>query len=222
LSFRRLIVPGPGRCGSSPPAAIARGAEAPGRLPAPPAARLRAPLAWALAVVLPACAGWKGDTYYAHRGPGKLARKEATYRFGDPGAGWVPVRKIEDVQVAWTHREIGGAIELHAQCDQQGDSSLDEYTDHLRIDWTRWKVESQEEGRLVDRAALHTIVLADLDGVVRRNEFWVVKKDGCLFDLRYSAGPEGFESGRAAFARVVEGFRFPIRGDGGGDDGGAQ
>jgi hypothetical protein len=216
LPFRPPISPGSGRRGSTRPSrpAAARDADALRRPPAPPAARLRAlgvPLAWALALVLPACAGgWKGDTYYAHRVPAKLARKEATYRFGDPGPGWVPVYKLENVQVAWTHREIGGAIELHAQCDQQGDSSLHEFTDHLRIDWTRWEVESQEETRLIDRAALHTVVLADLDGVVRRNEFWVVKKDGCLFDLRYSAGPEGFESGRPAFAQVVEGFRFPI------------
>jgi hypothetical protein len=194
---------------------VARGTDGLGRPLTPPGARLRAlgvPLALGLALVLSACAGgWKGDTYHAHR-VGKLARKEATYRFGDPGPGWVPVRNIENVQVAWTHREIGGAIELHAQCDQQGDSSLIEYTDHLRIDWTRWEIESQEETRLIDRAALHTVVLADLDGVVRRNEFWVVKKDGCLFDLRYSAGPEGFASGRAAFDQVVEGFRFPIGG----------
>lgn len=173
----------------------------------------RAALVATLVLALPACAGWRGDTYYAHRFPAKVARKEATYRFGDPGPGWQPVRDIDDVQVAWTNREIGGAIELHAQCDGQGDSSLHEYTDHLRIDWTRWQVDSQEEGRLVDRAALHTLVTADLDGVVRRNELWVVKKDGCLFDLRYTAGPERFEQGRPAFAKVVEGFRFPIRGE---------
>jgi hypothetical protein len=166
-----------------------------------------------LALALPAgCAGWRGDTYYAHSTPPKLARKETTYRFGDPGPGWQPVRNLKDVQVAWTNREIGGIIEIHAQCDDQGDSSLDQYTDHLRIDWTPWEVESQEQTRLVDRAALHTVVTAELDGVVRRNELWVVKKNGCLFDLRYSASPAQFEAGRGAFADVIEGFRFPIRG----------
>lgn len=170
----------------------------------------------ALALALPAgCAGWRGDTYYAHRVPAKLARKETTYRFGDPGPGWTPVRNLKDVQVAWTNRDIGGVIEIHAQCDDQGDSSLDQYTDHLRIDWTGWEVESQEPTRLIDRAALHTVVTADLDGVVRRNDFWVVKKNGCLFDLRYSSEPAAFEAGRADFAKVLEGFRFPIRvGDG--------
>lgn len=165
-----------------------------------------------LALLLPAgCAGWRGDTYVAHRAPPKLARKETTYRFGDPGPGWQPVRNLKDVQVAWIRPEIGGAIHIHAQCDDQGDSSLDQYTDHLRIDWTRWDVESQEQTRLLDRAALHTIVSAELDGVPRRNELWVVKKNGCLFDLMYSADPPRFEEGRAAFADVVRGLRFPVR-----------
>ncbi len=165
-----------------------------------------------LALALPAgCAGWRGDVYLAHRTPAKLARKETTYRFGNPGPGWQPVRNLKDVQVAWTHRELGAVIEIHAQCDGQGDSSLDQYTDHLRIDWTSWEVESQEQTRLVDRAALRTVVTAELDGVVRRNELWVVKKNGCLFDLHYSASPAGFAGGRADFARVVEGFRFPTK-----------
>lgn len=157
------------------------------------------------------CAGWHGNTYYAHRTPPKRARKETTFRFGDPGSGWQPVRNLKDVQVAWTHRELG-VIELHAQCDDQGDSSLDQYTDHLRIDWTEWRVEEQEQTRLVGRAALRTVVTASLDGVSRRNEFWVVKKNGCLFDLRYSASPARFEQGREAFADVVAGFRYPVSG----------
>jgi len=176
---------------------------------------LRRPSTTALALALAltaGCAGWRGDTYYAHRSPPKIARKEITFRFGDPGPGWQPVRNLKNVQVAWIHRDLGGAIEIHAQCDDQGDSSLDQYTDHLRIDWTSWDVESQEQTRLLGRAALHTVVTAELDGVPRRNELWVVKKNGCLFDLRYSAAPEHFEAGRAAFAEVVAGLRFPVAG----------
>ncbi len=121
------------------------------------------------------------------------------------------MRNLKDVQVAWVHNDLG-VIELHAQCDDQGDSTLDQYTDHMRIDWTAWKVDSQEQTKLLGRAALHTVVTAELDGVARRNEMWVVKKNGCLFDLRYSASPTQFERGRKDFAKVVAGFRFPVRG----------
>ncbi len=160
-------------------------------------------------LLLSSCRGWQGDEYLRHRVPATRAAREASFGFGLPGEPWRAVRKVDGVQVAWVHDGIAGVIDLHAQCDEQGDSSLEQYTDHLRIDWTAWEVVSQTAERLVDRAALRTVVDAQLDGVPRRNEFVVVKKSGCLFDLQYSARPDGFEAGRAGFARVVAGFRFP-------------
>lgn len=155
-------------------------------------------------------AGWRGDTYQAHRWPKDRARKEATYTFGQPGETWRPVREAGAVQVAWLHPELAAFIEIHAQCDEQGDSSLEQYTDHLRIDWTKWTVLEQQQTQMVGREALRTVVDAELDGVPRRNEFVVLKKNGCLFDLRYSAKPSTFEQGRPAFEQVVQGFRFPV------------
>jgi hypothetical protein len=143
---------------------------------------------------------------------GDAKREEATYRFGVPGDGWRPVRHLADVQVAWVNEDLGAVIQVHSQCDEQGDSSLDEYTDHLRIDWTGWEVVQQSPERLAGRAALRTTVDAELDGVKRRNTFVIVKKNGCLFDLQYIAPPERFTGGRAGFQQVVDGFRYPLRG----------
>ncbi len=161
-------------------------------------------------LILAGCRGWQGDQFLRHRSPASRAARETSYAFGTPGEPWRAVRNAEHVQVAWLHPELGAMIELHAQCDEQGDSSLEQYTDHLRIDWTDWTIVSQQAERLVGRAALRTVVDAQLDGVPRRNEFLVVKRSGCLFDLRYSARPDSFDAGRAAFVRVVEGFRFPL------------
>lgn len=163
-------------------------------------------------VLMAGCAGWRGEgnTYYAHRVPAHRARTEATYRFGTPGESWRPVRKVDDVQVAWVRPDIVGLIELHAQCDEHGDSALDQYTDHLRIDWTDWDVVHQVEMQLIGRDALRTVVAASLDGIERRSEFVVVKKNGCLFDLRYSAAPDRFEAGQADFEAVLAGFVFPV------------
>lgn len=154
--------------------------------------------------------GWKGNTFHAHRLPSSRARMETTYAFGSPPANWREVRKAEEVQVAWVEPDIAGAIEIHAQCAEHGDSSLHEYTDHLRIDWTGWKIVEQRELKFLDRAAMRTVVDAELDGIPRRSELLVFKKNGCLFDLRYSASPAGFAEGRLAFERVLAGFRFPL------------
>jgi hypothetical protein len=112
--------------------------------------------------------------------------------------------------VAWVQPELVGVIEIHAQCEEQGDSSLHQYTDHLRIDWTDWEVIEQEETKLVGRNALRTVVEAELDGMERKTELYVVKKNGCLFDLIYSSRPGDFNAGRSDFRRVVEGFQFPL------------
>jgi hypothetical protein len=165
----------------------------------------------ALCVLVAGCAGWRnyGDTYVARN-----RQREATYRFGVPGQAWRPVRErgFKGVQVAWIEPRSAGVIEIHGQCDEQGDSALHQYTDHLRIDWTDWTVVEQREETLVGRTALRTVVTGKLDGVARSSEILVLKKDGCLFDLRYSTRPDSFERGRGDFDRVVRGFRFPVRG----------
>lgn len=180
----------------------------------PPALQLRAIAFLGLGLVTAApsfgCRGWQGDMYLKHLTPAKRARKEASFGFGLPGGSWRPVRNVEDVQVAWIDPGKGGVIDVHAQCDEQGDSSLEQYTDHLRMDMTDWNVIEQKSERLIGRASLRTVVDAQLDGMPMRHEFVVVKKNGCLFDLRYSAPPSSFATGQPEFHRVVAGFRFPI------------
>jgi len=163
-------------------------------------------------LILSGCRGWQGDRYLEHRMPASRRAREASFAFGLPDPAWRALRKAEDVQVAWMSDELAAVIEVHAQCDEQGDSSLEQFTDHLRIDWTGWTILEQKAITLIGRAALSTVVEAELDGVKIRNEFVVVKKSGCLFDLRYSAPPDRFDAGRPSFARVVAGFRFPLEG----------
>jgi hypothetical protein len=173
--------------------------------------RSRALLGLALLVLSSACGGWRGhgDTYYRRWERGKI-KHEATYKFGMPGDGWRPLEQ-KGTQVAWFNSELDAAILLDSQCESHGDSGLEQFTDHLRIDFRQWEIKSQEPVQLIGRDALHTIVLASIDGGVQTQlELYVTKKNGCLFDLEYIAPPANFERGRAAFARVVAGFQFPI------------
>lgn len=163
-------------------------------------------LVLAAALCLLGCRPWRGGDVYK----GRARQGEARYGIGDPGTGWRPLPPLKGLQAGWANRSLGAVIDVHSRCDEHGDSSLEQFTDHLRIDWTEWKVVSQEEERLVGRAALRTVVDAELDGVSRRLELVLVKKNGCLFDLRYVAKPESYTRGRAAFQSVVRGFAFPV------------
>ncbi len=165
-----------------------------------------------LAAVLVGCGGWKnyGDTYYARR-TGSV-QHEATYRFGAPGAGWEPLKQ-KGTQVAWWNADLQAAIVLDSQCEMHGDSQLEQFADHLRIDFREWEVISQEHLPLVGRDGLRTVVLASIDGGPKtKMELYITKKNGCLFDLEYIAPPANFDRGRPAFQQVVAGFTFPVQG----------
>ena len=177
----------------------------------------RHPLTLALFGVLgltTACSGWRGygDTYYAKRTRGNKVGHEATFSFALPPKGWKPAKE-KGAQVLWVHESMPALIHLRAQCEMHGDSSLESFTDHLRIDFREWKLLSQEPTTVAGRDAMHSIILASIDGGVETQmELIVVKKNGCLFDLQYIAAPEDFERGRAAYQQVVADFTFPIRG----------
>ncbi len=170
---------------------------------------------WALLVALGALAacGWRGhgQIYYA-RDRGAQQPHEATYRVGLPGGGFEPV-KVKHSQVAWIDRSLGATIRVHSECTGHGDARLDQFLDHLRIGWSSWQVLDTHPETLVGREALRAHVRARLDGILFEHEFWIVKKDGCLFDLSVSAPPGSFARALPAFHRVVKGFRFPLEND---------
>src|SRR5690606_24000234 len=98
---------------------------------ASPGAAMTGRTAFVLAALclLPACRGWRdhGDVYYQPRAPRDRARAQTTYAFGLPSEGWRPLRtKLPGVQVAWVHPSYAAVINLHAACDEQGDSSLEQ------------------------------------------------------------------------------------------------
>lgn len=163
------------------------------------------------ALVLLALAGCLGGVNHADRTVREGASgREASYRFGQPGPEWRPLAH-QEAQIAWYNPELSAVIALDSECEEHSDLSLEQFTQRLSIDFREWGVESQEQLQLLDRDALHTVVRASIDGVVEtRLEIYVVKKNGCIFDLEYIAPPHQFAAGRPAFARVIAGLEFPL------------
>ncbi|HVH99979.1 MAG TPA: hypothetical protein VM869_14785 [Enhygromyxa sp.] len=150
-----------------------------------------------------------------------------SYHFGSPGLEWVPLTE-KGLQVAWRHDSDPAVIQVFGECGIHGDSDLEDFVDHQRIDYSAWAIveeptgELDAEGRprmrpkqyyttIANREALRTTVRANLDGVEVMIEYVVVKKDGCLFDLTYIAKPEDFEQHTPAFQKVIDGFGYPVR-----------
>ena len=56
------------------------------------------------------------------------------------------------------------------------------------------------------REALRVLLTAKLDGIPRRCLLYVLKKDGCVYDLQFEAPEASFQAGLPAFEAFVKGF----------------
>jgi hypothetical protein len=151
------------------------------------------------AVALLGCAstGLEGNVY---RGDGYAFQLEP------PEAGWEQL-DAGDAVLAFRHDDDHAVILLHARCGIDGDDvPLIALTNHLFLDFTEREIETQEVVPFDGREAMHTLLTAKLDGVVMRYEVWVLKKDGCVYDMLYLAPPGSFDRRRGAFTALVRGF----------------
>ncbi|MBI2391608.1 MAG: hypothetical protein HYV09_18615 [Deltaproteobacteria bacterium] len=159
--------------------------------------RLSMLLVLALAVSSCGKEAWDGRVYHAGR---------ASFRTGPIPASWQRVT-LEGAMLAFRDTESGGSINVYARCGQDGDDvPLAALTNHLLIGFTERDVRSQKLVPLDGREALRTLVHAKLDGVPMALGIYVLKKDGCVYDLVRVAPPGRFEAGEESFDAFVAGF----------------
>ena len=103
--------------------------------------------------------------------------------------------------------QTGAMIAVNGRCDRDGeDVPLRSLTKHLFLQFTSVEVNTEEVVPFDGREAMHSVMLAKLDGVPKKFDVWVLKKDGCVYDLLLIADPARFEAGLEAFGRLVRGF----------------
>lgn len=156
-------------------------------------------LVLALSLLAASCGkeAWDGKVYHAGR---------ASFRAGPVSPSWERV-ELNGVMLAFRDRQ-GGAINVYGRCGQDGDDvPLTALTNHLLIGFTERDFKSQDVVPLDGREAMHTIVHAKLDGVKMALSIYVLKKDGCVYDLIWVAPPERFDGGLAPFDAFVQGFQ---------------
>jgi hypothetical protein len=164
-----------------------------------------APLLAAL-VALGACsaAPFDGSVY---RGEGYAFRVPAQPK------SWETL-SISDADLAFRDRSSDATIAVDGRCGKDGeDVPLRSLTQHLFMQFTDREIVKEETVPFDGREALHTEAMARLDGVPMRFDIWVLKKDGCVYDLYYFASPDRFQGGVGEFRRFVGGFGTVSRDD---------
>lgn len=128
--------------------------------------------------------------------------------------------RVGPIPASWRRLEVNGAalafrddaaeasVLVNGRCHVPGDDApLAALTAHLIIGTTEREFRSEDTVPFDGREARHTVLTAKLDGVAQTYDLFVLKKDGCVYDLAYIAVPERYDAGAPAFESFVSGFR---------------
>jgi hypothetical protein len=130
--------------------------------------------------------------------------------------------QVGPVPATWRRIDVGsadlafrddarsGSTLFDVRCGQRDDDApLSTLTEHLIMGTTERAFDTEEVVPFDRREAMHTVLHAKLDGVPMEYDIYVMKKDGCLYDLVYVAPPERFAEGAADFERFALGLHSP-------------
>jgi len=136
---------------------------------------------------------------------GVFSKGELRIGLGPVPGSWRRIG-VEGADLAFRDDEREGSALFDVRCDAPGqDAPLAILTQDLIIGTTERDVESQKVLPFDGREAMHTVLRAKLDGVPMQYDIYVMKKDGCLYDLVYVAPPSHFPSGSGDFERFAAG-----------------
>jgi hypothetical protein len=142
-------------------------------------------------------AGLQGDVYHG---------QGFAFRIGGVPEGWRQV-PISHAALAFRDERDDASIVLNGRCGVDGeDVPLEALTQHLFLRFTEREILEQKVFPFDRREAMRTVLTAKLDGVPMKFEVWVLKKDGCVYDLAYLAPPASFARGAPDFERFVASF----------------
>jgi hypothetical protein len=119
---------------------------------------------------------------------------------------WKPIH-VSRAALVFRDTANNATIAVDGRCEVEGeDVPLAALTQHLFLRFSEREIIEQNVVPFDGREAMHTIVVAKLDGVPKKFDAWVLKKDGCVYDLYYIAPNELFDRGVGEFHRFVRGF----------------
>lgn len=142
-----------------------------------------------------ACGGSAFDGHVYRKG-------EFAFRVGPVPATWRSI-EVDGTLLAFRDDSDAATVAVSGRCGLDGDDvPLEALTQHLFLHFTERSLVSQERLDLDGRAALRTEIVAELDGVPMHYLVYVLKKDGCVYDLVHVSNQRDGE----AFDRFVRGF----------------
>jgi hypothetical protein len=126
------------------------------------------------------------------------------YQVGQLGPGWRRV-EVEDNDLAF-HNDALGTVSINSTCTDYEDVPEEALLNHLLFGMRERNYRTEETVSLDGRGALHAVIDLELDGVPLTLELYVLKKDGCVYDMSLIASRSEFERARGDLARLISSF----------------
>lgn len=131
---------------------------------------------------------------------------ELAFRLASVPAEWRAL-DADGALLAFRDDSVPASIVVNGRCGKDGDDvPLEALTHHLFLQFSDRVIENEVKLDLDGREALQTQLLAKLDGVEKRYEVFVLKKNGCVYDFVHVAPPGAPADGRRRFVAFVQGF----------------
>lgn len=158
---------------------------------------LSAPILTLLLLACSPSASFSGQRYQGHG---------MAFQVGPVPGDWRRLDTNEGL-LAFRDEAASATVVVNGRCGRDGDDvPLSALTQHLFMQFTEREVEEEEVMPFDGREAQRTVLLAKLDGVPKRFEAVVLKKDGCVYDFVLIAEPSTFDRARPGFDAFVAGF----------------
>jgi hypothetical protein len=119
----------------------------------------------------------------------RLCAGRVCYIVGPLDESWRMVHQ-ESAALGWFNNRSGAVIVSNASCHDDADAApLAALTRELLVGYTERRILDEQLVPMARREALRTRLVAKLDGVPMELEIYVLRRDGCVFDLSYAAPP---------------------------------
>jgi len=138
---------------------------------------------------------------------GIYKNSELKYKIGELPSKWEQL-ELDYLDLVFYNQNNNGIIYVNGKCSGSSDSPLTILRTHLLIGFKDKKIVKSENLEIENRKALHSIVLASLDGVKRKIDYYIFKKNGCLYDFVLISTIKSFDENQKEFQKILKNFKI--------------
>ncbi len=138
---------------------------------------------------------------------GVYKNSELKYTIGTLSDDWKQL-DVSYLNLVFYNTKNNAVIYVNGKCKGSSDVPLTILRTHLLIGFKNKKIIKSERLKIENRLALHSVILASLDGVKRKIDYYIFKKNGCLYDFVLISTIEDFYENQKDFNHVIKKFKI--------------